>query len=143
MRKPIEKYKDLIPYAVFGVLSTILNIVSYWILAHPVHMPVMASTITAWIITVLFVYVTNRKWVFHSEAVGTQAVVKEIISFFACRIGTELIDLAFMFIFVDKLGFNDMVIKVIANVVVIIVNYIASKFVIFRHDNSFSVHTHL
>lgn len=136
MRKLIEKYKDLIPYVVFGMLSTILNIVSYWILAHLFHMPVMTSTITAWIITVLFVYVTNRKLVFHSEAVGVAAIWKEIISFFACRIGTELIDLAFMFIFVDKLGFNDMIIKVIANVVVIIVNYVASKFVIFRHQIS-------
>lgn len=133
MRKLIEKYKDLIPYAVFGVLSTILNIVSYWILAHPVHMPVMASTIVAWIITVLFVYVTNRKWVFHSEADSAKAVVTEIISFFACRVGTELIDLFCMWLFVDMLHMNDMVIKVIANVIVIIVNYLASKFVIFRH----------
>lgn len=132
----IEKYKDLIPYAIFGVLTTLVNIGCYWLCAHPLGLPVMASTIIAWFASVLFAYLTNRKWVFHSEAVGAAAIWKEIISFFACRIGTELIDLAFMFIFVDKLGFNDMVIKVIANVVVIIVNYIASKFVIFRHSNS-------
>lgn len=133
MKKLLEKYKDLIPYAVFGVLTTLVNIGGYWICAHPLGLPVMASTIIAWFASVLFAYLTNRKWVFHSEAVGAAAIWKEIVSFFACRIGTELIDLAFMFIFVDKLGFNDMIIKAIANVVVIIVNYVASKFVIFRH----------
>ena len=95
----------------------------------------MASTILAWVLSVLFAYVTNRKWVFHSEADTKKAVVKEIISFFACRIGTELVDLAAMFIFVDLLHCNDMAVKVIANIVVIILNYAASKFVIFRHGN--------
>lgn len=97
-------------------------------------MPVLASTLIAWFASVLFAYLTNRKWAFHSEAVGGKAIAKEIVSFFGCRIGTELIDLAAMYIFVEQLGFNDMVIKVIANIVVIIVNYVASKFVIFRHN---------
>lgn len=70
---------------------------------------------------------------FHSEAFGPKAIGKEIIYFFACRVGTELIDLFCMWLFVDMLHMNDMVIKAIANVVVIIVNYLASKFVIFRH----------
>lgn len=128
-----KKYKDLIPYGVFGVLSTLLNIGAYWACAHPFRLSVMPSTVIAWIITVLFVYITNRRWAFHSEAHTMKAVLKEIISFFLCRLGTELIDLAAMFIFVDKLALNDMLIKVIANIVVIIVNYIASKFIIFTH----------
>lgn len=133
MKQLFEKYKDVIPYAVFGVLTTLVNIVSYWVFAHPLHLPVMASTIFAWVLSVLFAYLTNRKWVFHSEAVGAKAIAKEIASFFGCRVGTELIDLAAMFIFVDKLNLNDMVIKIIANIIVIIVNYVASKFVIFKH----------
>ena len=134
MKQLFEKYKDVIPYAVFGVLTTLVNIVSYWVFAHPLHLPVMASTIFAWVLSVLFAYLTNRKWVFHSEAVGAKAIAKEIASFFGCRVGTELIDLAAMFIFVDKLNLNDMVIKTIANIIVIIVNYVASKFVIFKHQ---------
>lgn len=134
MKNLIEKYRDLIPYAVFGVLTTLVNIGVYWICAHPLSLPVMASTIIAWFLSVLFAYVTNRKWVFHSEARTLQAVRKEIISFFACRIGTELIDLFCMWMFVDQMHFNDMIIKVIANIIVILVNYVASKFVIFRHE---------
>lgn len=101
--------------------------------AHLFRMPVTVSTVTAWIITVLFVYFTNRKWVFHSEADTKQAVMKEIFSFFACRVGTEIVDLACMVIFVNLLHFNDMLIKFAANILVIILNYIASKFVIFKH----------
>lgn len=63
-----DKYKDIIPYGVFGVLTTLVNIVSYWIFAHPFGLSVMVSTVLAWIYSVLFAYLTNRKWVFHSEA---------------------------------------------------------------------------
>ncbi|MEE3462006.1 MAG: GtrA family protein [Lachnospiraceae bacterium] len=130
-----NKYKDMIPYAIFGVLTTIVNIVSYWALAHPLHIGVMVSTILAWFISVLFAYLTNRKWVFHSEAHGIREISREIISFFACRAGTELIDLACMWIFADIMGLNDVVIKTLANVIVIILNYVASKFMIFKHKD--------
>lgn len=129
----IEKYKDLIPYAIFGVLTTLVNIASYWVFAHPLQVPVTVSTILAWVVSVTLAYLTNRKWVFHSEADTKKAVAKEVISFFGCRMGTEFVDLAAMFIFVDLLSYNDMVVKVISNVVVIILNYAASKFLIFRH----------
>ena len=75
----IKKYKDLIPYLFFGVCTTIVNIVSYWILAHILDAGTMLSTVIAWIIAVTFAYVTNRKWVFHSEAKGKKAILKEII----------------------------------------------------------------
>lgn len=132
-RELFENYKDLIPYAVFGVLSTTLNIGTYWIFSHLLHIPVIAATILAWIITVLFVYITNRRWVFHSEADTKKAVIKELTSFYVCRVGTELVDLACMFIFVDMLHINDILIKVGANILVIVLNYIASKFLIFKH----------
>lgn len=129
----IEKYKDIIPYAIFGVLTTIVNMVVYWLAAHPLGLSVMVSTVIAWIAAVLFAYVTNRKWVFHSQAQGTKEIVHEIVSFFACRLATGVVDWACMFIFVDLLHFNDVIIKAAANVLVIILNYVASKLVIFKH----------
>lgn len=129
-----KNYKDIIPYAVFGVLTTLVNIISYWICAHPLGMPVMVSAVIAWILAVLFAYLTNRKWVFHSEADNSKAVLKEIGLFFAARLGTGVIDWASMFIFVDLMSFNDVVIKTLANIVVIILNYVASKFLIFKHN---------
>ena len=128
----IVKYMDILLYGIFGVLTTIVNIVTYWIMAHPLGMGTMASTVLAWIFAVFLAYLTNRKWVFHSKAVGTKAIVKEIVSFFACRIATGVVDWVCMFVFVELLSFNDVVIKVLANILVIILNYVASKLIIFK-----------
>lgn len=130
--KLYEKYKDIIPYAIFGILTTLVNIVVYWICAHPFGMLVMPSTIVAWILAVLFAYLTNRKWVFHSEAKTNVAVMTEIISFFSCRLVTGIVDWICMYVFVDLLYWNDVVIKTGANILVIILNYVASKFLIFK-----------
>ncbi len=130
-----QKYKDIIPYAIFGVLTTLVNVAAYWVAAHPLSLGTMASTVLAWILAVLFAYVTNRKWVFHSEAKGAGAIVKEMISFFLCRLATGVVDWLCMFLFVETLHWNDVIIKFGANVLVIILNYVASKLVIFRHKS--------
>lgn len=134
IRRLYEKYRDLIPYAIFGILTTVVNIFSYWLCAHQLHLGVMPSTIIAWVLAVLFAYVTNRKWVFNSEARGAQAIFKEAAYFFGCRLATGFIDWGSMWLFAEVLGLNDVVIKTVANVVVIVINYVASKFVIFKHE---------
>ncbi len=126
-----EKYKDLIPYGIFGVLATAVNIGAYWISAHPLGIGVMPSTVIAWIAAVIFAYFTNRTWVFHSKVTGFGPVMKEMLSFFGCRLATGLVDYVIMFVFVELLHYNDVVIKVIANIIVIILNYVASKWFIF------------
>lgn len=127
-----EKYKDTIPYLFFGVCTTLVNIAVYWVCAHPIAFGVMPSTIVAWIAAVLFAYLTNRKWVFHSEAKTSKDIVKEITSFFGCRLATGVFDWLCMFILVTKLAWNDVLVKVIANIIVIVLNYVASKFLIFK-----------
>lgn len=127
------KYRDIIPYAIFGILTTLVNIVSYYIAAHVMYLPIMASTFIAWFLAVLFAYITNRKWVFHSESHTIGKVFREIIAFFSCRIATGLVDGGCMWLFVDILHLNDVIVKTVANVVVIILNYIASKLLIFKH----------
>ena len=132
MLQVVNKYKDFILYAVFGVLTTLVNVVVYWLLAHPLALGTMVSTVIAWIAAVLFAYVTNRKWVFHSDAHSAREITKEILSFFACRLATGAVDWGCMFVFVDLLRFHDVLIKVLANILVIILNYIASKLIIFK-----------
>lgn len=92
----------------------------------------MISTVIAWLLAVLFAYVTNRKWVFHSNANTVREIITEIAAFFSCRIATGIVDWGCMWIFVDILDCNDVVIKAIANVLVIVLNYIASKLLIFK-----------
>lgn len=135
MRELFEKYRDVIPYVFFGVVTTIINIAVYWLLAHPLHLPVMFSTVAAWIITVTVAYLTNRKWVFHSEAHTASEIAREVIWFFACRLATGILDWFLMYLFVKRLHFPDMPVKVFANVLVIVLNYVASKWFIFKKKN--------
>lgn len=134
VKQLLVKYKDIILYGIFGVLSTVVNIVSYWAFAHPFGIGTMLSTVLAWLLTVSFVYLTNRKWVFHSSASTMKEYLKEIIAFFSCRIATGVLDWACMFVFVTLLSFHDVMIKALANILVIILNYIASKLIIFKHS---------
>lgn len=134
MRQLLEKYKDVIPYLFFGVCTTAVNVVTYWIFAHVFHVGTMGSTIVAWILAVLFAYVTNRKWVFHSKANCKKEIVQEVVSFFGCRIATGIVDWLGMFVFVEVLGWYDVMIKFACNVLVIVLNYLASKLIIFKGE---------
>lgn len=137
------KYKSIIMYLIFGVLTTLVNIVSYYIFSHILKTGVMFSTVIAWVLAVLFAYVTNRKWVFTSYAKGRKEIFNELLSFFSCRIATGIVDTLFMFIFVERLHFNDVIIKIIANIIVIILNYIASKLIIFKKKDNNKSQTNL
>lgn len=127
-----KKYENIILYLFFGICTTLVNIGAYWVSAHLLSLNIMSSTLIAWLLAVLFAYTTNRKWVFHSKSKGCNAILIEILSFFACRLATGLVDWLCMFIFVGMLTWNDMFIKSAANILVIILNYVASKLVIFK-----------
>ena len=126
------RYQDVIPYLFFGVCTTLVNMAAYWVAAYPLGLGVTASMVIAWVLAVLFAYVTNRRWVFHSEARTASEIGREIASFFSCRLATGLLDLGCMFLFVDVLRCNDLIIKALDNVLVVVLNYVASKLLIFR-----------
>ncbi len=132
--KIYKKYKGIINYLFFGVCTTLVNIVTYYIFSHILKASVIGSTIIAWILAVLFAYVTNRKWVFNSNAKVIKEVINELIAFFACRLLTGFLDIILMWIFVEKLLFNDILIKILSNLIVIILNYIFSKVLIFTNN---------
>ena len=130
------KYKDLIPYAFFGVCTTLVNLAAYWFFAHLLGLAVVPATVLAWGSAVLFAYLTNRKWVFHSEARTRGEIVRELAAFYACRIATGVVDWAGMYGFVELLGWNDLLMKIVLNLLVIILNYAASRLVIFKKRKS-------
>ncbi len=131
-KKDIEKYMDVIPYLFFGVCTTVVNIGTYWLCAHPLNLNTMISTIVAWVVAIMFAYVTNRKWVFHSEVKSINGIIREIMTFFGCRLTTGTIDCACMFVFVELLYCNDVAIKFMTNILVIVLNYVASRYFIFN-----------
>lgn len=129
-----NKYKEILMYLIFGVLTTVVNIVSYFLLARILHIDTVVSTVIALILSILFAYITNKIFVFESKTNTAKELLKEIISFFGCRAFTGVLDVAFMYITVDVFNLNDMIMKIISNIVVIIVNYVFSKLIIFKKD---------
>lgn len=129
----VKSHADLVAYAVFGVLTTVVNVVSYWVCSHLLGMPTVPASVVAWIASVAFAFVTNRRWVFHSEAVGARAVALEAVSFFASRFATGVVDWAGMWLLVDVLRLPDVPVKILVNIIVIVLNYVASKLIVFRH----------
>ena len=124
---------QLILYGIVGVLTTILNIFLYWFATRIIHMPVVLATAVAWIIAVIFSFTVSRKYVFHSTSSN---VMKEAMEFFFARLATGVMDVIIMFVFVDVLGLYDFAVKAVSNVLVIIINYIASKFFIFKEEKA-------
>ena len=135
IKKIFLKYKDIIMYLIFGVLTTLINIISYFITYELLNIPNVPSTIIAWILSVIFAFITNKLFVFESKQ-WNKKTIKELTSFTSCRIGTGLLELVIMYIFVDLLNFNGTIIKIITNVIVIILNYIFSKLIIFKKSVS-------
>lgn len=132
MKQLLSRYKELILYVVFGGLTTLVNWGMYWLLGDVMHLYYLAATAIAYITSVLFSYITNRIWVFESKVHGAKGIAVEMGKFFASRGGTFLLDLLCMFLGVDLLRINDKLMKLLANVIVIIVNYVLSKLFIFR-----------
>ncbi len=126
------KYKEVILYLVFGGLTTLINIVSYALFTRVCGLDTILSTSLAWIVSVAFAYITNKIYVFESKTDSIGAFFRECISFFGCRLATGIMDIAIMYIAVDELGFPDMIMKIISNILVIVLNFIFSKIFIFK-----------
>ena len=128
----MKKYREIILYLVFGFSSMLLNMAVYALSFNVLHIPNVVSTVIAWFAAVIFAFFTNKIFVFESKTKKTNEKLTEFFSFFGCRIATGLVDVLIMFVSVDALGFNSTIWKFISNVVITVLNYIASKFWIFK-----------
>lgn len=135
-----SKYKEIINYIIFGVLTTIVNYIVYILSAKVIKLEVIISTFVAWFISVLFAYFTNRKYVFKSKVTKKLALIKELVSFICFRILSGVIDIVIMYVSVDLMHLNDLVMKLVANVIIIALNYLFSKIFIFNNKESKEEH---
>lgn len=126
-----KKYKMPILYLIFGGLTTLLNIGTYLFFYHLIKIGNVPSNIIAWIAGVIFAFITNKIYVFESKS---KSIFYELATFLACRLGTGLIDLGIMFVTVDILFWNATLMKIISNVIVIILNFVFSKLIVFKKD---------
>ncbi|MFB6475868.1 GtrA family protein [Paenibacillus glucanolyticus] len=113
-------------YLIIGVLTTIINIATYYML-H-LYIDYLISNALAWIVSVLFAYVSNRLYVFKSNA----SVTREFTFFIISRLLSGVLDMALMFVFIDFFNSDNFTSKVIINLVVIMFNYIFSKLIVFN-----------
>lgn len=123
---------ESILYLFFGVMTTAVNIAVYAVCSRSFRWGVSVSTVMAWILSVLFAFITNRLFVFHSEESSMYGILKETALFFSSRLATGFLDVLLMNIFAVRLAYDDMMVKVSVNIIIIILNYILSKWVVFK-----------
>ena len=129
------RYKELFFYAVFGVGATVINIVSYRVLANTFGKKYfLIANIIAWILAFIFAFITNKLFVFESKSWEAQIAMKEFVGFLSARLATGVLDTVLMWLFVSIISLDDTLSKIIINILVIIINYIASKFFIFKKE---------
>ena len=135
IRALLREHREILSYVFWGVMTTAVNYVSYTLLTELLHVHYLTSTVIAWIISVLFAYFVNKLFVFQSKGWGRKAL-RELWQMVASRLFSLGLEMAIMWFFVDTLHCNHLVIKLLANVVVVIVNYVLSKWIIFRPKKS-------
>lgn len=133
-----EKYKHIIAYLFWGVVTTVINLAVFQILSSGIHWNYQLANVIVWFVSVLVAYFTNKVWVFGSHYTTVSDFLVEMLRFFFYRALTLVIDIVITFIGISVLGFKDpmgqFIVKVIDNVIVIIANYVFSKWLIFK-DN--------
>lgn len=138
-RNIIHKHWDIVSYLFFGVCATIINWGTYYVLFNVFRVHNVVSTVIAWGLAVVFAFITNKLWVFNSKSLDLKILVHEIWKFLTARVLTGLIDVAIMFAMVDLIGMNtpfwSTFWKIISNAIIVVLNYIFSKLLIFRKND--------
>ena len=128
----LARYRDIIVYLVFGVLTTVVNYIIYLPCYNVLGLSGSASNAIAWVGAVAFAYLTNKPFVFRSHDWSAKTVIPELTKFVGCRVGSGVLETAIIFLTVDLLGWNGNVMKLLTSVLVVVLNYIGSKLLVFR-----------
>ena len=122
--------RELILYVVFGAFTFFVNLISYFFFANLLGINYLVSNAIAWFLSVLFAYVTNRTWVFESKSPN---ILKEMSLFFGGRIFSGVVDMFLMYAFIDLIAFDSSISKIVVQIIVIVLNYIFSKLIVFKN----------
>lgn len=139
MQKLLKVWKlltspEMLSYIFFGICTTLVNLSVYWLLNSFLKLSWEISNVSAWVISVAFAFITNKLFVFKSTDKSQSKVIFEMLSFVGSRLFSLAADMGCMYIMLDVLGTPSMLAKVISNVIVIIINYILSKFIVFKKN---------
>lgn len=131
LRKIVKDHWDIIAYLLFGVLTTVVNFLVYTPLYQWVGFSAVVSNCISWIAAVIVAFATNKPFVFKSYNWSLKVVIPEFGKFIGCRIGSGLLETAILWLTVDFLGWSGLLMKIIASVFVVIINYVGSKLFVF------------
>ncbi|MDX5806752.1 GtrA family protein, partial [Clostridioides difficile] len=126
-------HKETILYLFFGAFTTLVTIVSYLFFTRVILFNFMVANALAWILAVLFAYVTNKFFVFESKRIEIKFLFKEFLSFVSFRLLSGVVEMLIMYVMIDLLFVNDVIVKIFTNIVVIVLNYLFSKMIIFKN----------
>ena len=132
LKAMVEKHRDVLLYLFFGVLTTVVNYVVYLPCYNVLGLSGSVSNVIAWVGAVAFAYVTNKPFVFRSHDWSAKTVIPELTKFVGCRIGSGALETAIILVTVDWLGWNGNAMKLLTSVLVVVLNYIGSKLLVFR-----------
>lgn len=128
----IKKHWSIVSYLFFGVLTTVVNYLVYLPCYNLAGFSAAGSNAVAWGVAVVFAFLTNKPFVFRSYDWSAKTVLPELMKFVGCRIGSGAAETAILFVAVDFLGWNGNLWKLLTSVLVVILNYIGSKLLVFR-----------
>ena len=121
--------RELVLYVVFGAFTFLVNIVTYFLFQSLMGINYLVSNVLAWFFSVLFAYITNRTWVFESKS---PKILKEMSLFFGGRIFSGVVDTVLMYLFIDVLVLGNTFSKIVVQIIVIVLNYVFSKLIVFK-----------
>ncbi len=127
-----QKHKEVLLYLFFGGVAVLLNLALFAFFNSGLKINELIANIICWVICVLFQFFTNRTWVFQAKNSAEQSFFKQILSFFGGRVFTLVIEELILFIFITLLMFNTFSVKVAAQIITIVLNYVISKFFVFK-----------
>lgn len=135
-----KKYKEIINYLIIGFFTTVVSLVSFYlvrvlIFTSSSQIDIQLANIISWFLAVLFAFVTNKKYVFESSSEGYQKFI-EMIKFYISRLTTLGIDMFVMWLLTSPLKIDDMVSKIIVQFIIVILNYVFSKLFVFKKKQS-------
>ena len=128
----VKKQSELISYAIFGVATTVVSMVVYGVCNSAFEMHYLISNIISWVLAVAFAYITNKMFVFKTRGMGFAQLKREITLFVSARLASLGIEELGLFILIGLIGWGEILAKLVMQVVVIVLNYIFSKLVIFK-----------